>query len=183
MRVPRRSVVVALVPAGAIAGHVLGYLLAGEDAALHGGHSHLRPAAWVAAGATAAVLACLALARPGREPRPVRLASLVTAQVVLFGVVEAGEHLVAGHGPVSIVVSPSFRWGVLAQLLSGAVLVLAARLARASGVRVRSILARRRPRPPAPVRSAPSPRAAVLPRSPGASSVKVRAPPRRLASA
>lgn len=182
VRAARRAVVVAMVPAGTIGGHVLGYLMAGEDAALHGAHSHLRPAAWVALAATAAALACVALvrSRPGRERVP--LCPLVAAQVGLFAVVEAGEHALTGHGAASVVTDPSFRWGVLAQLLSGAVLVLACRVARVSGDRVRALLARRRVLPPPRCHRAWGRIGVAEPRVEQGSAVSGRGPPRLVAA-
>lgn len=179
-----------MVPAGTVAGHVLGYLMAGEDAGLHGAHSHLRPAAWVAAGLTAAALAAVAVARPTPTPttgrgrgRP-RVSWLVAGQVLAFGLLEAAEHLGSGHGALSFVADPSFRWGVAAQLVSAALLIAAAGLARTSGQRVRALLARRPvARRRAVRRSWPALRAEVRRPSSSWSAVSERGPPRLLAPA
>lgn len=174
--------VVALVPSGAVAGHVLGYLVAGQDAALRGTHSHLRPAAWAAAALAATALGCLAMLRPVSRRDGPRLGSLVSAQVALFALVEAGEHVLGGHGATSFVKDPSFRWGVLAQLVSAAVLIGAARMARATGERVRALLARRPRSLSLTSRQPLRPVRVVVGRRRSGSSVTERGPPRLLAA-
>ena len=79
-----------------------------------------------------------------RSPPPRAGQALLVAQVGLFGALEAAEHLHAGHDVHGLAAEPSFRWGVGAQLVSAGLLLLATRLARASGTAVRTRLARRR---------------------------------------
>lgn len=172
-----RWLTVALVPLGALGGHALGYLAAGQEAAFTGAHSHLRPALWLALAASAAGVAAVALAGAERGRRCPRTTTLLAAQVGLFGVLETVEHLHAGHHVHSLAAEPAFRWGLAAQLVSAGLLVLVARLARASGQLVRQCLARRRvaPRPTRRLRWRivdPS-----LPSAGAASSVSERGPP------
>lgn len=172
-----RWLTVALVPLGTLGGHALGYLAAGREASFTGAHSHLRPTLWLALAASAGGVAALALAGGGRGRRCPRTSTLALAQVGLFCVLEAGEHVHAGHHVDSLAADPSFRWGLAAQLVSAGLLVLVARLARASGELVRECLARRRvvPRPLRGLRWRhldPS-----LPSAGSASSVSERGPP------
>jgi hypothetical protein len=147
VRLPRALVAVALVPVGTVAGHATGYLLAGEDASFAGGHRHLHPASWLTAAAAVLVLGCVAAARDGLGRRP-RMAALAAAQSGLFLVLEGVESVAAGHSPAHLLAEPSLRWGLAAQLVTAAVLVLATVVARSSGERVRALLSGS-PRPPA----------------------------------
>lgn len=172
-----RWLTVALVPLGTLGGHALGYLAAGQEAAFTGAHSHLRPTLWLALAASAAAVAAMAVAgAEGGRLRP-RTRTMVGAQVVLFGLLEAVEHLHAGHHLHSLAADPSFRWGLAAQLVSAGLLVLVAGLARASGQLVRECRARRQVVP----RSTPRPRwhhvDPSLPSARAASSVSERGPP------
>lgn len=183
VRSPTRWIVLAMVPSGTIAGHVLGYLMAGEDATFHGAHSQLRSAAWLGAAVTGASMACLGLLFPHRGPGALRLSRLVSAQAVLFSVVEAVEHVEAGHGGLSFLSDPCFRWGLVAQLITAVALLAVARMACLTAKWVRARLAGRLPRP-----RISSPRKwghirSVFGRTASSSSVTERGPPCSLAPA
>lgn len=179
MRSPRCAALglaVALSPLGTIAGHVAGYGVAGDG--LGAGHAHLRPAAAVAALAAAAALAWVATSRRAGGARP-PLAWLAGGQALAFVALEAGERAAAGHGVGGLVADPAFLWGLGAQAAVAALLLVAAAIARTTGVRVRAALSCRR-RAPAPV-PPPSPFAttvSVLRAAPPASPVTERGPPR-----
>ncbi|MGH9164438.1 MAG: hypothetical protein ACRDZW_02850 [Acidimicrobiales bacterium] len=178
---PRRAVVLAfgLAPLGAVAGHMTGYFVAGQRAALVGSHGHLRPTAWLTV--VAAVLA-LGWAAAARGPRPARLSTawLAAGQAALFLGLESAEHLAGGRGLGHLLAEPALRWGLVAQVATAAVLVVAAVVARASGERVRARLARRRRfvRPSAQ----PSATTVVVRSLTLASSASERGPPRTLVS-
>lgn len=183
MRPPHRAALlaVALVPLGTVAGHVAGYVLAGQHAGLDGGHSHLRPLAWVTAVTALAGLGWAGAARSGRSVR-LPVAGLAAAQASLFVILESAEHLAGGHGLGRLLAEPGLRWGVAAQFATAALLVLATSLARASGDRVRALLggrSRRRSAAPTavPTRSA-APRNLLL-----VSSASERGPPCALVAA
>lgn len=140
MRLPSRALVAAaLVPIGTVAGHGAGYLLAGQDASLGGGHGHLRPATWLTAAVAVLALGWVAAARDGLTRRP-RTAVLAAAQSGLFLALEGAEHLASGHNPAHLLHEPALRWGLAAQLVTAALLVLATVVARSSGERVRALL-------------------------------------------
>lgn len=95
--------------------------------------------------AAAIALAALVFvaARPGRSRGGPRVCWMGSAQVVLFGLLEATEQLGGGHSAVSVLSDPSFRWGVVGQLVSATVLVALVWLARVSGAQVRALVSRR----------------------------------------
>ncbi|HEX2701597.1 MAG TPA: hypothetical protein VHM89_15460, partial [Acidimicrobiales bacterium] len=134
MRPPRRAaaVALALVPLGTVAGHVVGYSLADRSAAFDGSHSHLRPTTWLAAVLALGAVGWVASGRDGHRAR-VRVGWMAAAQAALFVVMEAVEHLTAGHGITHLLAEPALRWGVGAQVVTGAALVATAMIARASG--------------------------------------------------
>ena len=183
MSFSRRAVAAGLVPCGAIAGHVVGYLMAGEPARLHGSHGHLQPAAWVA-GVVATVVLVLVAARPREGGAGPRLGWVAGGQMAAFSALEVAEHVVGGHGAVELLTSPSFRWGLLAQVVTASALVAAAKVSRASGERVRALLSARK-------RLGGATRRSSWPRSGGASHDSIilaspaseRGPPRRLVPA
>lgn len=144
MRPPHRAALltISLVPLGTIAGHVAGYVLAGQHAGLDGGHGFLRPLAWVTAVTALGGLGWVATARSGRVVR-LPVAGMATAQASLFLILEAAEHVAGGHGLERLATEPGLRWGVAAQVATAAALVLAISLARASGDRVRALLSGR----------------------------------------
>lgn len=183
VRPPHRAalVTVALVPLGTVAGHVAGYVLAGQHAGLDGGHSHLRPLAWVTAAAALAGLGWVAAAGPSRAVR-LPAAGLATAQVSLFVLLESAEHVAGGHGLGHLLAEPGLRWGLAAQLATAAVLVLATSLARASGDRVRALFAGRPRRRSAEPTFVPA-SFAVLRRLLLVSSASERGPPHALVPA
>jgi len=171
------------VPIGTIGGHLAGYGVAGEPAGLSGGHSHLAPAAWLASVAALAALGWVAGARGPRRDR-INLAWLAAGQATLFVAVEGAEHVAAGHGLGHLLGDPALRWGLAAQVVTAGALVVAALVARASGERVRALLAG----PDAPRGDADEallrPAAAAAVRTlPAVSSAGPRAPPRSLVSA
>ncbi|MGH9281406.1 MAG: hypothetical protein ACRD0S_00555, partial [Acidimicrobiales bacterium] len=133
MRLSRRAVVaVALVPLGTIAGHAVGYVLAGREPAGMAGHSHLRPATWLTAAVAALALGWVAAARTDVGHRP-RVAALATAQAGMFVALEGAEQMASGHGVGHLLAEPTLRWGLAAQLATAAVLVLATAVAHSSG--------------------------------------------------
>ena len=155
MRPPHRAafLIVAVVPLGTVAGHVAGYVLAGQHAGLDGGHSHLRPLAWVTAVTALAGLGWVAAARSAGSVR-LPVAGLAAAQAALFVVLEAAEHVAGGHGLERLLAEPGLRWGLAAQVATAALLVVATSLARASGDRVRALLGGHTARRPAAVAAA-----------------------------
>ena len=167
-------------PLGTVAGHVVGYVLAGQHAGLDGNHSHLRPIAWVTAITALAGLGWVGAARSGRSVR-LPVAGLAAAQASLFVILEAAEHVAGGHGLGHLLAEPGLRWGFAAQLATAAVLVLATSLARATGDRVRALLGGRPRRRSAP--TAVPTRFAVPRRLLLVSSASERGPPRTLVPA
>ena len=144
MRPRHRAVVVAVSPLGTIAGHVVGYRLAGHGASLDGSHAHLRPGAWLAVALAVAALAWVAVSGRGGRTRA-SLTLLASGQLASFVVLEAAEQLVGGHGVGHLPGDPSFRWGLAAQVVAAAVLVLAVGVARATGERVRAVMTSGKP--------------------------------------
>lgn len=142
MRSPGRAALAgALVPLGTIAGHVVGYWLAGDDASFDGAHRHLRPTVWLTVAVAAAAVAWVTIRPVGSRSAP-RLSWLVSGQLAGFFLLEAAEHVLAGHAFSELPGHPTLRWGLLAQIVSAGVLVLVTRLAGASGQRVRAFLSR-----------------------------------------
>lgn len=185
MRTPRHAAIIialALVPLGTLAGHVVGYGIAGEETGLHGRHSHLQPVAWLTILAALAALGWVAAAKRPMPRRP-PLASLAVAQAVVFFGLEATEQLAGGHGLRHLLAQPALRWGLLAQVATAAILVAAAVSARASGVRVRALLAARARRSPCSTVTSPTAGPATVVRSlTPASSASERGPPQYLVS-
>ena len=140
MRPHHRAVLVAASPLGTIAGHVVGYRLAGHGASLEGSHAHLRPGAWLAVALAVAALVWVAVSGRGGRTRA-SLTLLAGGQLASFVVLEAAEQLVGGHGVGHLPGDPSFRWGLAAQVVAAGALVLALSAARATGERVRAVMA------------------------------------------
>ena len=134
-----RSAAVAMLPLGVLVGHSAGYAVAGEHAHGYLGGGPLWPAAWFAGTASVAAFAWLGLRGTGR-PRGPRLSQVAGAQAVVFVVQETIEHVVHGHGLADLLASPSFRWGMVAQVVTAAALVIAASLARYTGQRLRTLV-------------------------------------------
>lgn len=128
-----------LAPLGVVSGHVVGYGLAGQEAALAGGHSHLGPLVWLGLALTGMSMAWVAL----RPEEPPRRSWLVGIQLSSFLCLEASEQLLAGHSMVEFASEPSLYLGLVAQLATAGLLVLGMRLARSSGQRIRALLSRR----------------------------------------
>ena len=142
MRWPGRvPLVAALAPLGVVSGHVVGYGLAGQQAALAGTHTHLGPLGWIGLALTALVMAWVGL-RP-EEPRIARRSWLVGIQLSSFLCLEAAEHLLAGRSIVELAAEPSLYLGLVAQVATAGLLVLAIRLARSSGQRLRALMSGR----------------------------------------
>lgn len=179
MRTPRHAAIVAVIlaPLGTIAGHVVGYGIAGQHAGLDGSHSHLRPAALLAGLAALAVFGWVAGARRPQPPR-LSVAWLAVGQAALFLGLESAEQLAGSHGLDHLLAEPALRWGLLAQVATAAAIVAVAVSARVSGDRVRALLAARTrgvPRsvvPPPPFATAAVVRSLTL-----ASSASERGPP------
>lgn len=137
----RALFVAALAPLGVVSGHVVGYGLASQQAALAGNHSHLGPMMWFGLGLTSLSMAWVAL-RP-QETRIPRGSWLVGIQLFSFLFLEASEQLVVGGSVVEFAAQPSFYLGLVAQAATAGLLVLGMRLARSSGQRIRELLSRR----------------------------------------
>lgn len=169
-----------MVPCGTVAGHVVGYWLAGQHAGLNGDHSHLRSTAWFSSLAAVATLLIVGVRpRLGRARLPV--AWLVGGQLGMFIGLEAAEHVGAGRDVTGLLSSPTLRWGLVAQLLTAGLLVGASRLAEVSGQRVRALLSgRARPGLSTSRRSTPARRGDPLRSSMLAWSASERGPPRSL---
>jgi len=122
--------VLAMAPAGTIAGHALAYRAqgGGESPA----HAYLAATSW-----TALVMLVMALgwfARRGAGNRPARPpTALLGTQPVLFVLQEVTEHLLGGAELADALGAPAVRWGIGVQLLAAAVVVLLALGARSVG--------------------------------------------------
>lgn len=145
-----RVVVAALLPLGILLGHSTGYALAGE-------HTHgYMTGGWLwAAPGLAAVAAVGVFAWAGLQGDPLRqcprLSPVIAVQGVVFFGQESVEHLVQGHGLSHLLASPTLRWGLVAQVITATVLIVASCFALATGRRLRTLLGRlstrARPRP------------------------------------
>ena len=136
-----------LVPAGLVAGHLLGYRAAGLLGAappVTGGHSYLQGVVCLAVPFSLAVLARALLSGVSSESPPVRFPLLAAAQVGLFVLVELAEHAAAGVGPVDALLEPATFVGVLAQLVVAWALWFVVRAATRAGSR---LVSQRRPVP------------------------------------
>jgi hypothetical protein len=124
-----RVTLALMMPAGVLAGHALGYGVAGP----HAGHDH--HGYLPAAGAAAAVLALAALfaaaAGPGRGH--IRLSHLVAAQAAAFATQEVIEHAAAGHGAAAVLESPAVWLGLAAQVATALCAALVVASASAAG--------------------------------------------------
>lgn len=144
MRSARASLVVLVAPAGVVAGHGLGYLLAGADApGSHAvDHRYLPVAVSVAVPLVVGAL-LWAAAHPGRtgragHRRQVPLGPLVAAQWILFTGQELVEHAAAGHA-AGLLHSRALWWGLGAQVVvaaASALLLSASALVGARAVHV-----------------------------------------------
>lgn len=147
-----RLVVAGLLPLGVLLGHGAGYGLAGEHSHHYMTGAPLWPVACLAAGAAIGIAAWSGLQRPHPRQCP-RLSLVVVVQGAVFFAQEGAEHLVRGHGFSHLMASPAFRWGLAAQAVTAAILVLASSVARATGQRLRTMSGRScptaRPRPSA----------------------------------
>jgi hypothetical protein len=124
VRSARSTPAVLAVPAAVLAGHWLGYLLAGNGhhASHRVGHGYLSAAVTVALPALGAALVSVALGSGGRGRRcgegrgglPA-VASLVGAQWAVFVVQELIEHTLAGDA-LAAVASPALWVGLAAQV-------------------------------------------------------------------
>lgn len=139
MRHLRGFLLAGLVPIGTLVGHAAGYAAAGEHLAHDGAHAYLGPGRWLAAAAGAAALGWIAAGGHKADSAPV-LRRLGAGQMLLFFGMETVEGLASGHGVHGLLTQPSLRWGLAAQVVVAAGLVVAAVLARATGARVRALL-------------------------------------------
>ncbi|HEX2192345.1 MAG TPA: hypothetical protein VHH09_04060 [Acidimicrobiales bacterium] len=140
-----RVTVAFLVPAGALAGHAIGYAAAGGHAHSGVGHGYLAALTAVAVPLALATLGWQAYRGATRGRRPA-LGPLVVAQPLLFLLQESLEHLVAGHGIGSVAASPAVVAGVLAQAIVAGLVLLFVRAAWATGRAAAAALRRRRRR-------------------------------------
>jgi hypothetical protein len=118
------------------AGHVLGYWLAGLWGAapsLTSGHGYLEWLLLLAVPFSVAVLARAFVGGARAGVAPVRFGLLAGAQIVLFVVVEVGEHAAAGIGPSVALPEASLLLGVLGQLVVGGLLSVIVRGAHRAG--------------------------------------------------
>ncbi len=154
-----RPALALLAPAGVVAGHAFGHLVAPGHAGNAVDHGYLGLAA-VAAGPLALVALAWAGARgrqtaqgetAQRAARPVPLGALLAAQCLLFGGQEAIEHAVAGHGPADVLASGALWAGLAAQVATALVLVLLVRAATTTGARLAGVVAARPVIPGLPV--------------------------------
>jgi hypothetical protein len=142
VRSPRRLAGFALLPAGTILGHASAYVLAGR--APDGGlHAYLNLAGWpVAFGALGALL-WFSWSRHAHRSTP-RVEPFAAAQVFFFLFQESLEGMIDGHAVTATLGSPTVRYGVAAQLVLAATIVLFTRLAAAGGARLRRMFTGRR---------------------------------------
>ena len=166
MRSARLGSAVLVAPAGVMAGHALGYLLAGRGHAGHHAvdHGYLPAAASVAVALFLGTLlwnfARVRSSGPRTSPwgspasgPPVRL--MVCAQWVLFVGQELVEHAAAGDA-VAVIQSPALWLGLVSQVAVATAAILLLSAADWAGGRVVDIL-------PAGSTWAPSPRTWPLP--------------------
>jgi hypothetical protein len=146
MRSARSARAVLVVPAAVLAGHWLGYALAGNGH--HGAqpvaHGYLPAAVAVALPALVAAMAWAAVgsrgwARSGGSPP--RVAPLVGAQWVVFSLQELVEHTIAGDA-VGVVASPAVWLGLASQVAVAAATCLLLGAASSAGGRVVALLGR-----------------------------------------
>jgi len=141
-----RLVVAGLLPLGILLGHNAGYGLAGEHTHGYMTGGPLLPVAVLAAAAAVGIFSWYGF----RHPYPRRwppLSRVAAVQVTLFVAQEGVEHIVEGHGFAHLMASPAFRWGLAAQAVTAAILVVAACFAVATGQRLRILLGRPSARP------------------------------------
>lgn len=138
---PRSLVLLALLPAGTLVGHGLAYGLADHHHGLP--HSYLSLATWVAAPLAVAALAWVA--RNGATRCRSRLpVALVVAQPLLFFAQEATERILAGEPVASLFASPLLGWGLVFQVLTATILLLASAGVRRAGATIAHAWRRRR---------------------------------------
>ena len=138
-----------LAAAGALGAHVLGYFLADvyQSAAIDAsnGHAYLSGAAhWVGiSGALALVWLAVRGGRAVGVGSVLRVRTLLSLQVLLYGAQESLERLAAGHSLVELLTEPAVLLGLAFQPLLALALVALVRL----GARlVEAVLAAPRPR-------------------------------------
>jgi hypothetical protein len=134
-----RLAAVALLPLGVLLGHSAGYGLAGEHTHGYLAGGRLWWAAWLAGAGSVGAFAWFGL-RGGGQPRRPRVFGVACAQAVVFVVQEGLEHVLHGEGLADVVASPSFRWGIAAQVVTATILVVTASLARYTAQRLRALV-------------------------------------------
>lgn len=123
---PVRWATVALAPAGVVAAHGLGYLLAHpghpERADALVGHGHLTPLSWGSLALASAVLGwALAAGRRGEALR-VAWRRLAAWEVVAFAGLEVGERLAMGDGVQAVAAEPAVWLGSVCAVATARVL-------------------------------------------------------------
>jgi hypothetical protein len=146
VRSARSTHAVLVVPAAVLAGHWIGYALAGDGH--HGagavGHGYLPAAVAVALPALVAALVWVAVGSGGwARPRgsPPRVAPLVGAQWAVFVVQELTEHALAGDA-LGVVASPAVWLGLASQVAVAAATCLLLGASSRAGDRVVAVLGR-----------------------------------------
>lgn len=183
MRSTRSGLAVLLAPAGVLAGHALGYLLAGSG---HTGahavdHGYLPTAAAVAVPAVLAAVVWTVLGADRREgpgmARGCSLRFLVVAQWTLFVGQELVEHAATGDA-ARVVASPALWLGLVSQVAVAAAAMLFLSAASWVGGRVVAFrsgsVSSLSPAPPWPLAAEPHPVTGML-----LATVSSRGPPLR----
>jgi hypothetical protein len=136
-----------LAPAGVLAGHAIGHVVAPgpPDHAVDHGYLGLvaavsAPLALLAMAWTGARAGARAGAPERRPSRPAPVAALAATQCLLFGVQEAIEHALAGHNLAAFLGSPSLWAGLAAQVGTAAVLMLVLRATANAGARLGGVV-------------------------------------------
>lgn len=177
---PRRTAIGLLVASGTLAGHTIGYRLAGGGAwSAEGAHGYLGPVTAIVV--PAAILGFLVLAVSTARSvtdTPVRLRTLLALQFACFLGQEAFERIAAGqsHHVHTLLAEPAIILGLVAQVVVATALWVAVWAGRHVA---RRLLGTERTLPE-PFSPAPLGAATVLPALAYASPVMLRGPPRPL---
>lgn len=126
-----RWVVLLLVPAGVVLGHVAAYQLVYHDhEARHGalaGHGYFRSFAMAAAVCGLAALVRAVVGERRRRARRASVRALAAMQLAAFTALEVGERLLAGRAASNALSEPAVWVGLLAQLCAAVLLAAVVR--------------------------------------------------------